>query len=91
MIDATISPADFPLASPESRAAARSIVTQPNRLPELNEDKADCMTLYGGTCYLNAPRSPDYMDLGAMAAYARGRELYKQRHDPVVPSYLDPR
>lgn len=81
--DATIRPADFPLASPESRAAARSIVTQPNWLLELNEDRADCMTLYRGTCYLNAQMSPDYMDLGATAAFARGRNSIRGGTTPL--------
>ncbi len=81
-----ISPADFPLGSPQSRAAARALLSRRNALSQYDED---ALTLYGGSVYLNARMSPDSHDLAATAAYSRGKELYEQRHGPPMPAHLD--
>jgi hypothetical protein len=82
-----ISPADFPLGSPQSRAAARALLSRRNALSQYD---ADALILYRGEVYLNACMSPDSHDLAATAAYSRGKELYEQRHGPPVLFHLDP-
>jgi len=81
-----VSPADFPLGSPQSRAAARALLSRRNTLSQYD---ADALTPYGGEVYLNACMSPDYQHLAATAAYSCGKELYEQRHGPPIPVHLD--
>src|ERR1035438_1763927 len=74
-----LSPADFPLGSPESRAAARAILASANRLSQTD---IDARILYGGTCYMNQVMSPSSSDLENTDIYRRGKEIYLRRHGP---------
>jgi hypothetical protein len=82
-----LSPADFPLGSPESRAAARAILGSMNRL---SRSDMDARILYGGACYINAMTSPSSSDLAVTDVYRRGKEVYLRRHGPPIPIHLDP-
>jgi hypothetical protein len=81
------SPADFPIGSLESRAAARALLDQVVRMkPKLSQYDKDALTLYGGEVLLNARMSPDGSDLEKTGAFARGRELHDQLQCPAVSS-----
>ncbi len=91
LISATnISPADYPIGSPESRAIARSILAQLSRPAELTPDEWDYLRLYRGDCLLNARMTPDYRYLESTAVYARGREISERLGGPESPSHLAP-
>jgi hypothetical protein len=83
----SISPADFPLGSPESRAAARAILGSINRL---NQADRDALTLYGGCVYIDARMSPHYQDLENTQIYRRGKELSLLRNGPPLLIHQDP-
>jgi hypothetical protein len=82
-----LSPADFPLGSPESRAAARAILASANRI---SRSDMDARILYGGTCYMNQVMSPSSSDLENTDIYRRGKEIYLRRHGPPTLIHLDP-
>ncbi len=82
-----LSPADFPLGSPESRAAARAILANANRLSQTD---MDAQILYGGECYVNARTSPSSSDLVATDIYRRGEELDLRRNGPPLMTHQDP-
>lgn len=82
-----ISPADYPLGSRQSRAAARAILGSMNRLTRVDYD---ALILYGGEVWLDARVSPDCRDLENTEIYRRGRELSLLRNGPPVLIHLDP-
>jgi len=81
-----LSPADFPLGSPESRAAARAILASANRI---SRSDMDARILYGGACYINARTSPSSSDLAVTDVYRRGKEVYLRQHGPPLLIHLD--
>lgn len=82
-----INPADFPLGSPESRAAARAILGSINRLSQTD---TDARTLFGGAVYMNARMSPSSSDLEATDIYRRGEELHLRQNGPPLMTHQDP-
>ena len=82
-----LSPADFPLGSPESRAAARAILANAN---QLSQTDMDAQILCGGACYVNARTSPSSSDLLATDIYRRGEELHLRRNGPPLMTHQDP-
>jgi hypothetical protein len=88
LVSATnLSPADFPLGSPESRAAARAILGSMNRI---SQSDMDARILYGGACYVNARTNPSSSDLEVTDVYRRGKEVYLRQNGPPIPCHLDP-
>jgi hypothetical protein len=83
----TLNLSDFPLGSPESRAAARLLLSQ--LTPKLSQDDKDALVLYQGACYLTT-RMEGHNRLEGTPVYARGRELSAAMYGPVVPAHLDP-
>ena len=76
-----ISPADYLLGSLESRAAARALLDQAERMkPSLSEHDRDALTIYRGTFWLHGPASPSHQELEGTAIYQRGRELAGTYH-----------
>ena len=82
-----ISPADFPLGSPESRAAARAILGSANRLSQTDED---ALTLYSLAVYVNKRTSPSSDDLENTGIYRRGKELHLRQYGPPLMTHQDP-
>ena len=83
----TLNLSDFPLGSPESRAAARLLLSQ--LTPKLSQDDRDALVLYQRACYLTT-RMEGQVQLEGTPVYARGRELSEAMYGPVVPAHLDP-
>ena len=81
-----LSPADFPLGSPQSRAATRVLLAQ--RRPKFSGADRDALILYAGAHWINRSMEPDGLE--HTAAYQRGRKLHDERHGPVIPAHLDP-
>ena len=81
------SPADFPLGSPESRAAARAMLASTNRLSQADED---ALTLYSLAVYVNKRTSPSSDDLENTGIYRRGKELHLRRNGPPLMTHQDP-
>src|SRR5579863_1767538 len=67
---AEISPGDYPLGSPQSRAAARALVSQRTTLSPAD---SDALTLYTARNWLS---TQELRPLEATAAYQRGKELH---------------
>jgi len=77
---AEISPADYPLGSPASRAVARNLVLQATKLTPYDQD---ALTLY---CGMWAPNREAFE---ATAIYQRGRELHELEVGRIIPAHLD--
>ena len=67
---AEFSPADYPLGSPQSRAAARALVSQRTTLSPAD---SDALTLYTARNWLS---TQELRPLEATAVYQRGKELH---------------
>jgi hypothetical protein len=85
------SPADFPLGSLESRAAALALLGHAARMkPRMCEYDEDALTIYGFArlvlCTNNL--SPSLNEIAATAVYQRGRELRSAM--PDVPTTEEP-
>jgi hypothetical protein len=83
-----LSPADFPLGSPKSRAVARYVVN--SRQPKLTQHEEDCLWLYCGACCLHGQMTPDWRELEVTPAYKRGSELRVALYGPVIPFHENP-
>jgi hypothetical protein len=77
---------DFPLGSPESRAAARAMLS---RFQKLSQYDADCLRVYQVTGWLTAGMNPNYHDVEHTAFYKRGSELHDMLYGPVIPYHLN--
>jgi len=80
-------PGDFPLGSPESRAAARAML---QRGTALSPYDVDCLTLYWCTTHLCGHAQPDSHWLERTPFYQRGVEIRDELYGPIIPSHLDP-
>jgi hypothetical protein len=80
-------PGDFPLGSPESRAAARAILI---RRTALSPYDMDCYILCSCTSQLHGHADPDYSWMQKTEVYRRGREVSDEAYGPIIPSHLDP-
>lgn len=85
--DSRLKPADFPLGSVESRAAARALLQTNRRLTAYDQD---CLAIYAAMPYIHARVVPDYQVVERTEVYKRGKELRDRIYGPVVPSPLDP-
>jgi hypothetical protein len=87
-----ISPADFPLGSPRSRAIARALVQQKTAKPKLSQADEDALTIYGEISCLGYGLAPGLMPsprgIKNTAVYARGEALSEMLRRPIVPSHL---
>lgn len=83
----TLSFSDFPLGSPQSRAAARLLLSQ--LTPKLSQEDRDALVLYQEACYLTTSME-GHDRLEGTPVYARGQELSEAMYGPVVPAHLDP-
>jgi hypothetical protein len=84
-----MSPADFPLGSLGSRAAARALLDHAKRhKDEISPEDKDALTLYQLVPLLTSGMSPSYPELEATAAYKRGKELHERLHGPATLSFL---
>ena len=85
------SPADFPLGSPHSRAAARALLQA--KVPSLSlsaQYDEDAYEIYRAVClHFDATMDPTYHELEPMAIYIKGREVYERRHGQTIPFHLD--
>ncbi|HTZ33864.1 MAG TPA: hypothetical protein VMH31_15505, partial [Methylomirabilota bacterium] len=79
-------PGDFPLGSPESRAAARAKV---GRMQELTPYDSDCFLIYSMMACVNYQHSPNCSDIQEAEVYRRGWELWSEM-SPIIPMHLDP-
>jgi hypothetical protein len=78
--------ADFPIGSPQSRAAARALLIRKNALSQEDEDS---LTLCYATSYLGAGMYPCYSDLEATTIYRRGMELHELRYKKINLSHYN--
>lgn len=83
---ATVSPADFEIGSPESRAAARAIA---QKRRELSQEDEDCLTLYNSWPSIHF-RVAGHEATGFRESATKGMEISKRRDGPIIPSHLDP-
>src|SRR3982074_298259 len=85
------SPADFPLGSIQSRAAARALLqTKAPRLSQSVQFDEDADVVYRIVCeYFDATMDPTYHEVEPTEVYARGKELHDSRHGPIIPFHLD--
>jgi hypothetical protein len=84
--DSAPQPGDFPLGSPESRAAARAKV---GRMLEMTPYDSDCFSILSMNACVNYQHSPNYSDIQDTEAYLRGWELWTTMY-PIIPMHLDP-
>src|SRR5437899_2747611 len=81
------SPADHPIGSLESRAAARAMVEamKPPSLPPLPQPDQDALDIYHALAWhLRSPMFMETPDARVVAVYSRAEELVKSRHqDPT--------
>jgi len=84
--DSAPQPGDFPLGSPESRAAARARV---GRMQELTPYDSDCFRICGMMACVTYQHSPNESDVKDTGVYQRGWELWSEM-DPIIPMYKDP-
>ena len=77
------SPADFPLGSPESRAAARARVVLAKNPRKLSQIEQDALTLYGNLW------SGNREILETSTIYQRGEKLHDLLYGPPIPAHLD--
>src|ERR1039458_1611491 len=68
-------PGDFPIGSPESRAAARALISA--RGPKLTRYDRDCMEIVSMTRLLHAGAWPSYSEIEKLPVWQRGWELFK--------------
>ena len=68
-------PGDFPIGSPESRAAARALISA--RGPKLTQYDRDCMGIVSMTRLLHAGAWPSYSEMEKLPVWQRGWELVK--------------
>jgi len=80
-------PGDFPLGSPESRAAAR---TRLQRRTVLSRYDRDCLTLTLCSIHLCGHADPDSRCVTNTEFYKRGWEIRDELYGPIIPSHLDP-
>jgi hypothetical protein len=73
-----LSPANFPLGSLQSRAAARAMLAAFSK--PLSQLDRDSLTIYHNAILVNYGHEPDSTTLQATTAYKRGAELYRQSH-----------
>jgi hypothetical protein len=85
--DSLPKPGDFPLGSPESRAAARALL---QRRTALSPYEADCRVLYSCTVHLRGDADPDSSWMQTTEVYKRGRVISERIDPPLIPSHLDP-
>jgi hypothetical protein len=85
------SPADFPLGSIQSRAAARALLqTKAPRLSQSVQFDEDAYLIYRAVCeYFDATMDPTYHEVEPTEVYTRGKELRDSRHGPIIPFHLD--
>jgi hypothetical protein len=81
-------PADYPIGSPESRAAARAMLDAMKPAP-LSERDMDCLTLCRSEHLLFFSMNPDGDALRGTEAYKHGREVWARLH-PGEPFYDGP-
>jgi len=79
------SPADFPLGSPQSRAAARALVVARKTPHHLGQADEDALTIYCGMVYVDVRMTPSYEEIERLDVYARGEELHDARYGPILP------
>ena len=79
------SPADFPLGSPQSRAAARALVVARKTPHHLSQADEDALTIYCGMVYVDVRMTPSYEEIERLDVYARGEELHDARYGPILP------
>lgn len=78
-------PSDFPLGSPESRAAARAIASA--RQPKLTRWDHECLLIHRISGYLHAGAWPSYSETEKLPAWQRGWELVKSSDG--FPKFLE--
>lgn len=85
------SPADFPLGSPQSRAAARALLqAKAPRLSQSVQFDDDAYVIYRVVCeHFDATMDPTYHEVEPTEIYTRGKELRDRRHGPIIPIHLD--
>jgi hypothetical protein len=89
-----ISPADFPLGSPRSRAIARALAQQRTAKPKLSQFDSDARLIYGRmSCPsfglpCGAALAPD---IRHTTVYARGMEVAEMLRGPIIPAHLNQR
>lgn len=83
---ATVSPAEYPLGSPESRAAARAMV---ERRTAMSPEDEECLFLYGKGPSIHY-RIAGHEAFYASEAYRRGGEVRDRLYGPIIPTHLDP-
>jgi hypothetical protein len=85
-----LSPADFPLGSPQSRAAARALLlAKAPRIAPATQFDEDALAIYSAMSYLDATMAPTYHDVEPTTAYIRGQELRDAVYGPIIPAHLD--
>jgi hypothetical protein len=88
-----ISPADFPLGSPRSRAIARALAERKTAKPKLSQADEDALTIYGEISCLGYGLAPGLMPsprgIQNTAVYARGEALSAMLRGPITPSHSD--
>ena len=85
--DSCPQPGDFPLGSPESRAAARARVQRRTTLSPYDED---CLVLCLFSSQLSGHADPDSRCVTNTEFYKRGWEIRDGLYGPIIPSHLDP-
>ena len=85
------SPADFPLGSVQSRAAARALLlAKTPRLSQSVQFDEDAYEIYRAVCeYFDATMNPTYHDVEPTEIYGRGQECHDRRHGPIIPFHLN--
>jgi hypothetical protein len=85
------SPADFPLGSPQSRAAARALLqAKAPRMSQSVQFDEDAYEIYRVVCeYFDATMDPNYHEVEPTEVYTRGKEVHDRRHGPIIPFHLD--
>ena len=75
-------PADFPLGSVESRAAARAMLQTSERLSQYDED---CLQIYCAVPFIHGGVDPDYQVIEATEVYRQGEAVHEHLYGPDVP------
>jgi hypothetical protein len=78
-------PGDFPIGSPESRAAARALISA--RVPKLTRYDRDCMEIVTMTRLLHAGAWPSYSEMEKLQVWQHGWELV--RSSVGFPKFLE--
>ncbi len=84
-------PADFPLGSPQSRAAARALLqAKAPRMSQSVQFDEDAYVIYRVVCeHFDATMNPTYHEVEPTEVYTRGKEVRDTRHGPMIPFHLD--